>query len=72
MFEGVVRESWKSKVAFIKLFETLYERSSIDVNTYENIHRSKMETPIHNGSKISLDFIEREETNYGLRRYSVK
>lgn len=72
VFEGVVQESWKSKVASIKLFETLDERSSIDVNTYENIHRSKIETPIHNGSKISLDFIEREETNYGLRRYSVK
>lgn len=72
VFEGVVQENWTSKVASINLFEILNERTSIDVNTYENIHRSKIETPIHNGSKISLDFIEQEETNYGLRRYSVK
>lgn len=72
VFEGVVQNKWASKIADIKLFETLNERASIDVETYENIHRAKLETPIHNGSKISLDFIERDETNYGLRRYSVK
>lgn len=72
VFEGVIQENWSSKVSLIKLFETLNQRASIDVDTYENIHRSKIETPIHNGSRISLDFIEREETNYCLRRYSVK
>ncbi|WP_426432025.1 hydroxymethylglutaryl-CoA synthase family protein [Winogradskyella sp. HB-48] len=72
VFEGVVQENWKSRLSDVHLFETLNQRTSIDVDTYENIHRAKLESPIHNGSKISLDFIEREETNYGLRRYSVK
>ncbi|MDY2586127.1 hydroxymethylglutaryl-CoA synthase family protein [Winogradskyella aquimaris] len=72
VFEGVVQDEWVSKIADVNLFETLNERTSIDVETYENIHRAKLEKPIHNGSKISLDFIERDETNYGLRRYSVK
>ncbi|MCB0399436.1 MAG: hydroxymethylglutaryl-CoA synthase family protein [Winogradskyella sp.] len=72
VFEGVVQENWKSRLTDVHLFETLNQRTSIDVDTYENIHRAKLDFPIHNGSKISLDFIEREETNYGLRRYSVK
>ncbi|GAB4159160.1 MAG: hydroxymethylglutaryl-CoA synthase [Winogradskyella sp.] len=72
VFEGVVQDRWMTKIATVRLFETLSERTSIDVETYENIHRSKLEIPIHKGSKISLDFIERNETNYGLRRYSVK
>ena len=56
----------------IKLFETLENRTAISVDTYENIHRSKLKQPVENGSKISLEYIERDETNYGLRRYSVK
>ncbi|WP_138432653.1 hydroxymethylglutaryl-CoA synthase family protein [Winogradskyella algicola] len=72
VFDGVVQENWTSKLASINLFETLNQRTSIDVKTYENIHRSKIQSPIHNGSKISLDFIEQDETNYGLRRYIVK
>ena len=72
VFEGVVQDGWKSKIESINLFETLNNRISIDVDTYENLHRSKLEKPLHNGSKISLDYVEQEETNYGLRRYSVK
>lgn len=72
VFEGVIKDKWRSKIEIVKLFETLKNRTSIDVETYENLHRSKLEQPINKGSKISLDYIERDETNYGLRRYSVK
>lgn len=72
VFEGVVQNDWASKIKDIKLFETLENRTAISVETYESIHRSKLEQPVENGSKISLEYIERDETNYGLRRYSVK
>lgn len=72
VFEGVVQNDWMSKIKDIKLFETLENRTAISVDTYESIHRSKLEQPVENGSKISLEYIERDETNYGLRRYSVK
>lgn len=72
VFEGVVQNGWASKIKDINLFETLENRTAISVETYESIHRSKLEQPVENGSKISLEYIERDETNYGLRRYSVK
>lgn len=72
VFEGTVQPAWASKIENIQLFEYLNDRTAIGLETYENLHRSKLERPVHNGSKISLDYIEREEFNYGLRRYSIK
>lgn len=72
VFEGTIQPSWASKVEGIQLFEYLENRTPIDLETYENLHRSKLDQPVHDGSKISLDYIERDEFNYGLRRYSIK
>ena len=72
VFEGEVVNGWDLKIKAIKLFETLESRKSINVKTYESLHCAKIEQPIFNGSKISLDYVECDETNYGLRRYSVK
>ncbi|MFD1062715.1 hydroxymethylglutaryl-CoA synthase family protein [Winogradskyella litorisediminis] len=71
VFQGVVQPNWVSKIKDIKLFEYLENRTSITVETYENIHRSKLQTPVNKGSKIALNFVEKEDTNYGLRRYKV-
>ncbi|WP_299115874.1 hydroxymethylglutaryl-CoA synthase family protein [uncultured Winogradskyella sp.] len=71
VFEGTVQPDWASKIKPIKLFEYLEHRTSIDVDTYEKIHSSKIEKPVHNGSKIALNYVEKEDTNYGLRRYKV-
>ncbi|WP_299223214.1 hydroxymethylglutaryl-CoA synthase [uncultured Psychroserpens sp.] len=72
VFEGKVRPNWNTKIEAVKLFEYLENRKSIEVQTYEDLHRSKIDHPIFNGSKISLDYVESDQTNYGLRRYSVK
>lgn len=72
VFEGKVNKNWASKVAHIKLFEYLNERIAISVDTYEKVHRSKIQQPIDNAERVSLDYIEKEDTNYGLRRYTVK
>ncbi len=72
VFEGTVQANWESKISDVKLFEYLDSRTPIDLETYENLHRSKLDQPVHDGSKISLDYIESDEFNYGLRRYSIK
>ena len=71
VFQGEIQPNWASKMESVKLFEHLENRTSIDVDTYEKIHRSQLEQPVFNGSKIALDYVETEETNYGLRRYKV-
>lgn len=71
VFQGVIQPNWASKIKDIKLFEYLKNRTSITVDTYENIHKSALETPVEQGSKIALNFVEKEDTNYGLRRYKV-
>ncbi|NRA91615.1 MAG: hydroxymethylglutaryl-CoA synthase [Psychroserpens sp.] len=72
VFEGKIVSGWESKIKPVGLFENLQSRQSIDVETYESIHRSAIESPVFEGSKISLDYVEKEAMNYGLRRYSVK
>ena len=71
VFQGEIQPNWASKIESVKLFEYLENRTSIDVDTYEKIHRSQLEQPVFNGSKIALDYVETEATNYGLRRYKV-
>lgn len=72
VFEGTIQAHWKSKINDVKLFEYLNNRTAIDLETYESLHRSKLDQPVLDGSKISLDYIEKDEFNYGLRRYSIK
>lgn len=72
VFQGVVQPNWASKIKDVKLFEYLENRTSITVDTYESIHKSALEIPVEKGSKIALNFVEKEETNYGLRRYKVQ
>ncbi|WP_115460628.1 hydroxymethylglutaryl-CoA synthase family protein [Winogradskyella aurantiaca] len=72
VFEGTIESGWKSKIKPINLFETLKTRDAIDVETYEQLHGFKVSTPVATNKKISLDYIETEPTNYGLRRYSIK
>ncbi len=72
VFQGKLQKGWQSKIENIRLFEHLDNRIKIDVNTYEDLHSSKLINPIVKKPKISLDFIEKEDNNYGLRRYSIK
>jgi len=72
VFEGTIQKNWELKLNDLDLFNHLQNRTDIDVATYENIHTSKIDKPILDGSKIALKSIEQDETNYGLRRYNVK
>jgi hydroxymethylglutaryl-CoA synthase len=72
IFEGTLAKNWSEKIKNVRLFETLNDRIAVDILTYEKLHKSQLAEPILNGSSISLDYVEQEETNYGLRRYKVK
>ncbi len=72
VFEGVLQHQWTSKMEAVKLFEYLNNRQSISVASYEALHRSQLENSILEPPRIALDYIEQGETNYGLRRYSIK
>lgn len=71
VFEGVVQEDWASKINAVKLFEYLDNRTAIDVNTYESLHCSRANKSIQEPAVTALDFVEKEPTNYGLRRYKM-
>lgn len=71
VFEGTIQENWNSKTKNVALFPNLSNRTNVDISTYEKLHRSELQNPVLNGSSISLDYMEQEETNYGLRRYKV-
>ena len=72
IFQGVISPNWNFKLKKVHLFQSLNNRSEIKVSEYEELHTSKRTTPILEGSNIALDYIETDETNYGLRRYAIK
>ena len=69
VFQGVVEANWKEKVENIQLFQYLESRTTIDINTYEQLHRNELFRPVTNGAKITISHVENGETNKGLRRY---
>lgn len=71
IFDGVVQSNWQTKVKDIKLFEYLDNRQSIDVNTYEDLHCSRIDSSVKKPAKITLKYFEKDKTNYGLRRYKT-
>jgi len=72
VFEGTIQDQWKEKITQVALFAELDQREAIDVATYEALHGFKTTAPVSKAHKIRLDYIEKEPTNYGLRRYAIK
>jgi hydroxymethylglutaryl-CoA synthase len=71
VFQGTVQGNWKEKVNKVQLFEYLNSRTTIDIDTYEQLHKSQLVNPISNGAKVIMTHVENGETNKGLRRYSI-
>jgi hydroxymethylglutaryl-CoA synthase len=72
VFEGRIQAQWRDRIMPVALFEKLSQREAIDVPTYEALHGFKTLEPVSNGHQIRLDYMEKEPTNYGLRRYTIK
>ncbi len=46
VFEATVCEGWEEKIRHAPLFQHLAERTSIDFDTYENLHSNKCSSPV--------------------------
>jgi hydroxymethylglutaryl-CoA synthase len=61
VFAGKVGENWKQVVEKLNIFETLKQRTSIDFETYEKLHRKQLETSVNKNWKgFGLVKIEKE------------
>jgi len=61
VFAGKVGDNWKQVVAKLNIFETLQQRTPIDFETYEKLHRKQLETSVNQNWKgFGLVKIEKE------------
>ncbi|SHL87651.1 hydroxymethylglutaryl-CoA synthase family protein [Chryseobacterium polytrichastri] len=74
VFVGKVSENWKTVVAKWNLFEGLKNRTAIDFETYEKLHRKQLEESVNENYKgFGLQSIELENPVLkGARYYTYK
>ena len=74
VFAGKVGDEWKQVVAKLNIFETLKQRTPIDFDTYEKLHRKQLETSVNKDWKgFGLVKIEKENpVLVGARYYERK
>jgi len=70
VFAGKVSENWKTVVAKWDLFEGLKNRTAIDFNTYEKLHRKQLENSVNDNYKgFGLKSVELESPVLKGARY---
>lgn len=70
VFEGTIEENWPSKIEKTKLFEVLANRTPIDFETYEKLHKKELKNPVLNPThEFVLDYIENENPVLKGARY---
>lgn len=74
VFAGKVSENWKNVVAKWDLFEELKNRTPIDFDTYEKLHRKQLENSVNENYKgFGLQSVELESPVLkGARYYNYK
>jgi hydroxymethylglutaryl-CoA synthase len=74
VFAGKVSENWKNVVSKWNLFEELKNRTSIDFETYEKLHRKQLESSVNDNYKgFGLKSVELENPVLnGARYYSFQ
>ncbi|KUJ52676.1 hydroxymethylglutaryl-CoA synthase family protein [Chryseobacterium sp. JAH] len=74
VFAGKVSDNWKNVVTKWNLFENLNERLAIDFDTYEKLHRKKLEHSVNpEYSGFGLESVEHENpVLLGARYYGFK
>lgn len=74
VFSGIINPNWKSVVEKWNLFENLKNRTQIDFETYEKLHRKQLSEAVNKDYKgFVLSKIERENPiQYGARTYEYK
>jgi len=70
IFEGTIQRNWAEKISSLKLFDGLNKRKKISIETYEKLHRRKVNSNINNNDGIiKLNKISEGEFTQGLRNY---
>ncbi|MCS3870899.1 hydroxymethylglutaryl-CoA synthase [Chryseobacterium ginsenosidimutans] len=70
VFAGKVSENWKNVVEKWNLFESLKNRTAIDFETYEKLHRKQLETSVNENYKgFGLKYVELENPVLKGARY---
>lgn len=60
VFEGTIEAHWQSKIEKTHLFEVLEQRTAIDFEIYERLHKKEIKTPIlQPANEFVLDYIEK-------------
>lgn len=73
VFEGKIQASWKEVVSKFEIFTTLAKRKSISFETYENLHKGKLESSIEKPTAaFYLESVSDHETLYGVRKYKFE
>ena len=70
IFEGIINENWKAKIAKIDVFNKIANRKVIDFTTYEKLHNSAIKEPIIPEKMFSLKSIDNRENKIGFRHYN--
>ena len=70
IFEGIINENWKAKIAKIDVFNKIANRKVIDFTTYEKLHNSAIKDPIITEKMFSLKSIDNRENKIGFRHYN--
>ena len=70
IFEGTIQRNWAEKISSLNLFDGLNKRKKISIETYEKLHRRKVNSNINNNDGIiKLNKISEGEFTQGLRNY---
>lgn len=74
VFTGTIHENWKEVAAKWNIFESLKNRTPIDIDTYEKLHRKQLNTSVNADYKgFGLERIEEENPlSVGARYYRFK
>lgn len=74
LFEGIIQNNWETQIAKTKLFEVLDQRTAIDFETYEKLHKKELKKAVLNPTnEFVLDYIEKENpVLIGARYYKFE
>jgi hydroxymethylglutaryl-CoA synthase len=74
VFAGKISKNWRTAVAKWNLFQNLKNRTAVDFETYERLHRKKLNTSVNKDYKgFGLTSVESEDPVLaGARYYSYK
>lgn len=70
VFEALVEEDWKNQILKTNLFKILEQRTEIDFDTYQKLHKKELKsTVLEPKNEFVLDYIEKENSVLKGARY---